>query len=94
MTPPLHKEASLLTEPVTLVVARTLTPGHESDYHAWVQRVVATCEHLPGSQSITFLAPREGRLLNEPSSTHRQVRFLVAKCARDEAPNSQGFSKV
>lgn len=43
-------------EPVTVVEARTLPPQRESDYRAWVQRVMIASERFPGNQGILVLA--------------------------------------
>ncbi len=43
MTQPIHEEPAD-TEPVTLVEGRTLKPGHENDFYAWVQRAIAASE--------------------------------------------------
>jgi hypothetical protein len=54
MTQPIHEEPAK-TEPVTLVEGRTLKPGHENDFYAWVQRAIAASERFPGNQGVTIL---------------------------------------
>lgn len=53
MAQSLHEEPSI--EPVTLVEGRTLKPGRENDFYAWVHRVLAASEHFPGNQGVTIL---------------------------------------
>ena len=45
--------ASTPTEPVTVIVSRDVKPGRESDYHAWMHRVIAA-ERFPGNLGATF----------------------------------------
>ncbi len=40
-------------EPVTVVEERTLVPGQEGDYQAWVHRVLGASERCPGNRGIT-----------------------------------------
>jgi antibiotic biosynthesis monooxygenase (ABM) superfamily enzyme len=60
------------TEPVTVVEGRTLKPGHESDYNAWVHRTIAASERFPGNQGITILAPEAG----QPGERYLVIRFI------------------
>ena len=69
MTQPIHEE------PVTLVEGRTLKPGHENDFYAWVQRAIAASERFPGNQGVTILT------LGKEES---QARYVIHRFA-DEA---------
>jgi uncharacterized protein len=62
-------------EPVTLVEGRTVKPGHENDFYAWIHRTLAASEHFPGSQGVTILTLGKGQSL---------VRYVVHRFA-DEA---------
>ena len=44
------------TEPVTVIVSRDVKPGRESDYHAWMHRVIAAAERFPGN--LGYRSPR------------------------------------
>ncbi len=54
MTQSVHEEFSNTT-PMTIVEGRTIKPGRENDFYAWVHRALATSERYPGSQSVTIL---------------------------------------
>src|SRR5260370_24857322 len=66
---------SIHEEPVTLVEGRTLKPGHENDFYAWVQRALAASERFPGIQGVTILT------LGRDQS---QVHYVIHRFA-DEA---------
>ena len=46
---------------VTIVVSRTVFPGHESDYDEWVRRLVAAAREAPGNTGVTMLIPEPGK---------------------------------
>jgi uncharacterized protein len=46
---------------VTVVVSRTVFPGHEKDYDEWVRRLVAAAAEAPGNTGVTMLAPEPGK---------------------------------
>ena len=60
MTQPVHEELPIV-EPVTLVEGRTVKPGHENDFYAWIHRTLAVSEQFSGSQSVTVLTLGEGQ---------------------------------
>jgi uncharacterized protein len=64
------------TEPVTFVEGRTLKPGHENDYYAWVQRIVAASERFPGNQGVTIL------MLGKEQS---EARYVIHRFADEDA---------
>lgn len=47
-------------EPVTLIEGRTVKPGHENDFYAWIYRTLVASENFPGSQGVTILTLRKG----------------------------------
>ena len=49
--------ASTPTEPVTVIVSRDVKPGRESDYHAWMHRVIDSAGRFPGNLGATVLGP-------------------------------------
>lgn len=55
MAQSIDNEPSIKSEPVTLIEARTLKPGHENDFYSWVHRVLAATEAFPGNQGVTIL---------------------------------------
>lgn len=59
---------------MTLVEGRTIKPGRENDFYAWVHRALATSEHFPGSQSVTILT------LGKEQS---EVRYIVHTFANE-----------
>ena len=59
VTQSIDEEPSKL-EPVTLVEGRTVKPGHENDFYAWIHRTLATSENFPGSQGVTILTLGKG----------------------------------
>lgn len=46
---------------VTVVVSRTVFPGHERDYDEWVRRLVAAATEAPGNTGATMLIPAPGK---------------------------------
>src|SRR5260370_37060906 len=74
VTQSIHEEPAN-TKPVTLVEGRTLKPGHENDFYAWVQRAIAASETCPGNQGVTILT------LGKEQS---QARYVIHRFA-DEA---------
>ena len=74
VTQPIHEEPAN-SKPVTLVEGRTLKPGHENDFYAWVQRALAASERFPGNQGVTILTLGKG---------HSQARYVIHRFA-DEA---------
>ena len=62
------REESSKAEPMTLVEGRTIKPGHENDFYAWIHRTLATSESFPGSQGVTILTLGKG-----PSA----VRYVI-----------------
>ena len=46
---------------VTVVVSRTVFPGHESDYDEWARRLVAAAREAPGNTGVTMLIPEPGK---------------------------------
>src|SRR5258708_20726894 len=78
VTQPIHEEPAN-TEPVTLVEGRTLKPGHENDFYAWVQRAIAASERFPGNQGVTILT------LGKDQSRARYVIHRLADEAAERA---------
>lgn len=76
MTQPTREDPAHL-EPVTLVEARTLKPGHENEYHAWVQRAIAASERFPGNQGVT--------ILTLPGKEQQQTRYVIHRFADQAA---------
>ena len=54
VTQSIREEPSKI-EPMTLVEGRTIKPGHENDFYAWIHRTLATSERFPGGQGVTIL---------------------------------------
>lgn len=48
---------ALRSEPVTVVVTRRVKPGREPEYEAWLRRLVADAEALPGYLGTTVQPP-------------------------------------
>jgi antibiotic biosynthesis monooxygenase (ABM) superfamily enzyme len=46
---------------VTVVVSRTVFPGHERDYDEWVRRLAAAARESPGNTGVTMLIPESGK---------------------------------
>jgi hypothetical protein len=46
---------------VTVVVSRTVFPGHEKDYDEWVRRLVEAATQAPGNTGVTTLVPAPGK---------------------------------
>jgi hypothetical protein len=58
---------------------RTLQPGHENDFHAWVQRAHLRRERVPGHQGVTILT------LGKEQSQARSVIHRFADEAAERA---------
>ena len=54
MTQSIREEPSQ-SEPMTLVEGRTIKPGRENDFYAWIHHTLAVSERFPGSQGVTIL---------------------------------------
>jgi uncharacterized protein len=46
---------------VTVVVSRTVFPGHESDYDDWARRLVSAAREAPGNIGVNMLIPEPGK---------------------------------
>ena len=46
---------------VTVVVSRTVYPGHEEEYDEWVKRLVKAGAEAPGNTGVTTLIPQHGQ---------------------------------
>jgi uncharacterized protein len=46
---------------ITIIVSRTVFPGHESDYDDWARRLVAAAREAPGNTGVTMLIPEPGK---------------------------------
>jgi uncharacterized protein len=46
---------------VTVVVSRTVFPGHDKEYDDWVQRLAEAAKESPGSTGVTILVPEQGK---------------------------------
>jgi antibiotic biosynthesis monooxygenase (ABM) superfamily enzyme len=46
---------------MTVVVSRTIFPGHDKEYDEWAQRLVAAAKQSPGSIGVTILVPEPGK---------------------------------
>jgi antibiotic biosynthesis monooxygenase (ABM) superfamily enzyme len=46
---------------MTVVVSRTVFPGHESDYDEWVKKLVDAAKEARGNTSVTILIPAPGK---------------------------------
>lgn len=46
---------------VTVVVSRSVFPGHERDYDDWVRQMVAAAKEAPGNKGVTMLIPQPGK---------------------------------
>lgn len=71
MTQAIREEPSKV-EPWTLVEGRTIKPGHENDFYAWIHHTLAVSERFPGSQGVTILTLGQG-----PSA----VRYVIHRFA-------------
>jgi antibiotic biosynthesis monooxygenase (ABM) superfamily enzyme len=60
---------------VTVVVSRTVFPGHEKDYDEWVRKLVAAATEAPGNIGVTMLIPQPGK----PGLHHVVLRFADEK---------------
>lgn len=45
----------------TVVVSRTVFPGHEDDYDEWVKKLVDAAKQSPGNTGVTILIPSKGK---------------------------------
>ncbi|MFV8753136.1 antibiotic biosynthesis monooxygenase [Nannocystaceae bacterium ST9] len=48
------------SEPVTVVVARRVKPGHEPAYEAWLERLIAGAAGMPGYLGTNVVRPASG----------------------------------
>lgn len=58
------KEKDLVTtsgKAVTVVVSRTVFPGHEKDYDEWVRKLAEAAKQSPGNNGVTVLLPSKGK---------------------------------
>ena len=46
---------------VTIVVSRTVFPGHDEEYGDWVRRLVKTGAEAPGNTGVITLIPQKGK---------------------------------
>ncbi len=46
---------------VTIVVSRTVSPGHEREYDEWVREIVDAATEAPGNIGVTTLIPQKGK---------------------------------
>jgi len=46
---------------MTVVVSRTVFPGHDKEYDEWAQKLVAAAKESPGSTGVTILVPEQGK---------------------------------
>ncbi|MGD1118669.1 MAG: hypothetical protein ABR886_04210 [Dehalococcoidales bacterium] len=46
---------------VTVIVSRTVFPGHEKEYDAWVRQLTAAAREAPGNTGVTLLIPEQGK---------------------------------
>jgi antibiotic biosynthesis monooxygenase (ABM) superfamily enzyme len=46
---------------VTVVVSRTVFPGHDKEYEEWAQRLMEAAKESPGCSSVTILVPESGK---------------------------------
>jgi antibiotic biosynthesis monooxygenase (ABM) superfamily enzyme len=46
---------------VTVVVSRTVFPGHEQDYDEWVKKLSDAAKQSPGNTGVTILVPSKGQ---------------------------------
>ncbi len=46
---------------VTVVVSRTVFPGHDKDYDEWVKKLSEAAQQSPGNTGVTILIPSKGK---------------------------------
>jgi antibiotic biosynthesis monooxygenase (ABM) superfamily enzyme len=46
---------------ITIVVSRTVFPGHEHDYDEWVKKLADAAKQSPGNAGVTILVPTKGQ---------------------------------
>ncbi len=57
----MHNDTIIKTgNDVTVVVSRTVYPGHEEEYDEWVKRLVKAGGEAPGNTGVTTLIPERG----------------------------------
>jgi antibiotic biosynthesis monooxygenase (ABM) superfamily enzyme len=76
-------------EPVTVVEKRTLQPGRERDYQAWVNRISAASGRFPGNQGITVLVPEA----DDQGERYLIIRF-VDETARRRWTQSEEWARL
>jgi uncharacterized protein len=60
---------------VTVVVSRTIFPGYEKEYDAWVRKLSEAARQSPGNTGITMLIPEQGK----PGLHHIIINFIDEK---------------
>jgi uncharacterized protein len=51
------KSKPSVNKPVTMIVKRTIKPGHEADYEQWVKDTTEDLKTFPGYMDITMIRP-------------------------------------
>jgi antibiotic biosynthesis monooxygenase (ABM) superfamily enzyme len=64
---------------VTVVVSRTVFPGHERDYDEWVRRLVGAAKEARGNTGVTMLIPAPGKT----GLYHVVLRFVDEESAHE-----------
>ena len=59
VTQSVHEEPARAA-PMTIVEGRTIKPGRENDFYAWIHHTLAISEQFPGSQGVTILTMEKG----------------------------------
>jgi antibiotic biosynthesis monooxygenase (ABM) superfamily enzyme len=54
-------EIQITGKDVTIVVSRTVFPGHEEEYGDWVRRLVRAGADAPGNTGVITLIPQKGK---------------------------------
>ncbi len=67
-----------ITQPVTVVVRRRVRQGHQADYEAWLERLIARASTLPGYLGVDIHRPADGAPLDYVSV----VRFASVEQLR------------
>jgi uncharacterized protein len=68
---------------VTIVVSRTIFPGHEEEYGKWVSLLVTAASNAPGNSGVTTLIPEKGK-----GGLHHVVMRFKDQAAADDWENS------
>jgi antibiotic biosynthesis monooxygenase (ABM) superfamily enzyme len=64
--------ATMNGKSVTVVVSRTVFPGHEKDYDEWVRKLADAAKDSPGNTGVTILIPTKGK-----SGLHHVVMYFT-----------------